>query len=180
MQARSSLKPLFLVGALLLSAGAASRLSAQNSLSFTEAGVSGTPAVATNVAAVPAPLRTYTGTVIQTSAAGVKSNGTITVSFYKGGGLDATITLNGVVTTYFGELLPSSSTLRLTPGGMRPNRTTGFLNPLTTVTTQEGGTVAFTFIDNQLPVIVNKSAAYGGLQKDDGSTLTFRAARAAE
>ena len=72
-----SLKTLLCASALLGSLGAISHLSAQV--------FSTTPAnITTTFPALGTVLRTYTGTVIQTSAAGAKTNGTVTVDFYSG------------------------------------------------------------------------------------------------
>ena len=171
-----SLRTLLFTGVLLLSVGAASRLFAQDSLTIPDESNPQKIVLSANPGVVKAPTRTYTGVATQTSAAGVKTTGTVTVNFYRGGGLDALITLNGVPKSYSGEVLASSSLLTLTTTGTKPVKTSGVLNPLTVVDTQEGKFTSI-FIDGQVPVIVNKTVAYGGIQNDDGSSLTFRAAR---
>ena len=158
---------------MLLSLGSVAHLSAQTTAVDEPANLTSASLPITVV-----PLRTYTGTAVQTSAAGVAITGTITISFSAGAKLNATTTIGGVTTIYSGELLASDAVLRVTgTGTYHTPKTVGAFN---TSTVLNGPARTIVVATGQIPVIVNKAVAYGGLQNDDGSALTFRATRDAK
>ncbi len=118
----------------------------------------------------------YTGTVTQTTATGLVTTGTFTLNTasaladdpYAFKDIDsrliASITLNGVTTEYAGRLALNSQGVRTVPG-------IAYLRPVVTGTSQPVTAAA------KIPIFVNASLAYGGIQDEAGTSLTFRASK---
>lgn len=159
MATRSPLKPLIFAAALLISVGTVSRLAAQDSFASS--------VTVPDTLTLAVTLRTYTGTATQTTVAGVTTTGTIALSYLTGGLLQAQTTFNGVSTTYVGSLSHASF------NGTNRVRS-GLLNAFSLLTASG---ISFGNPTPPIPLIVDKTVAYGGLQNADGSVLTFRALR---
>lgn len=119
----------------------------------------------------------YTGTVTQTTAAGQVTTGTFTLYFAPVAGSDvttfkqldsgrllATIILNGVTTNYAGRLALNSHGVRSAPG-------IAYLRPFAAGSAQPVPAAA------KIPLFIEASLAYGGIQDEAGTSLTFRATR---
>ncbi len=175
MKTGSFLRTIVAASALLLSVGSVSHLAAQ----------SAEPAFVADKVYTDGPItRTYTGTATQTTAAGVTTTGTFSLLHHRDGVVQASITLNGVVTNYGGNLVASTGFFPTPIDLTHPYRivkNTGLLINFGSPPASPDGVVnATVIILSQVPVFVDKTVAYGGQQNADGSVLTFRAMRDAK
>ena len=163
-------RTLFAAGFFLLLSAAAHPLRAQTSIS-----PDGSTTITTTAPVLYAP--SYTGTVTQTTAAGQVTTGTFTLNppsafltepnaakRLDSGRITATITLNGVTTNYTGRLARNDHGYRSLPG-------IAYLRTVVDETQPQASLV-------KIPVIVNADQAYGGIQDETGTSLTFRGTRA--
>ena len=166
-------RTLFATGLFLLLSATAHPLRAQITI-----GPDGPLPVATTTTTPIFYVGSYTGTVTQTTSTGQVTTGTFTlnppsafltdpngVKRIDSGRITATITLNGVTTNYTGRLARNDHGYRSLPG-------IAYLRAVVDDTQPAASSV-------KIPVIVNVDQAYGGIQDEVGTSLTFRGAREA-
>ena len=157
-----------LAAALLLALGAHSHVAAQGSVPI--AVPVNDPVNVTILPVFVGPVRNYVGTATQTTTDGQTVTGTFSLAFYKGGGLFATTVFNGVSASYSGVLTQSSTR----SSGQRTG-SIYFNFPVVDASGQGLNAVA-----TGVPLFVTKTVAYGGIQNEDGTILTFRGTRVAK
>ena len=169
------LRTIVAASALFLSVGSISRLAAQDAETVTTTGKVYTDGPIT---------RTYTGTATQTTAAGVTTTGTFSLLYHRDAVVQASITFNGVVTYYGGNLVASTgfypTPIDLTHPYKQVKNTGLLINAGSPPPSPNGISLPVVVILSQMPAFVDKTVAYGGQQNADGSVLTFRATRDAK
>lgn len=139
----------------------------------------------------PRTIRTYVGTVTQTSAAGAVTTGTFELDLKTQGTLYAQTVIDGTTVSYYGLVSRASLGERRTSGsgyiqflplpisatpGSTDTVALGLAGKVLTVNVPTEGTI--TPLDlPKIPVVINRTAAYGGILNADGSSLVFRGAR---
>lgn len=140
----SRVKTLLFAGALLLSLGSARPLLAQANISVA---------------------RTYTGTAIQTTAAGQRTTGTFALYVRTDGEVFAKTVINDVVIDYFGTLAAFTEGSTKTTGAAYVSGARSY--------TIVGGKVVYGPKQPKIPVFIKNVEVYGGILDQSGNELLF-------